>query len=346
MRGKIFALLMTVTILATTVMGCGTSSKSQEQKSGTSVEASAEFPITIEHAFGETTITSQPERVVTLSWANQDAILALGVVPVGVSAANFGMMSGNNLHLWTEEAFNNLGETNPNVFNDETGWDYEAIAAAQPDIIVASYSGMTEEEYNLLSEIAPVIPYLETAWKTNWREQTITNATAIGKKEEGEALVEETDALISDKLANYPELEGKSAAFFWISQDDMSTFYAYLPADPRASYLNDLGFTTPESILSLASSTEDFSVTISRENAELLNDVDIMVVYGDEGLLEALKADPLMSQIPAVKNDAVVLLDSTSTLAAATTPSILSIPYSIDEYLSALSEAAKNIDEE
>lgn len=346
MRGKIFALLMTLTILATAVMGCGTSSKSQEQKSGTSVEASAEFPITIEHAFGETTITSQPERVVTLSWANQDAILALGVVPVGVSAANFGMMSENNLHLWTEEAFNNLGETNPNVFNDETGWDYEAIAAAQPDIIVASYSGMTEEEYNLLSEIAPVIPYLETAWKTDWREQTITNATAIGMKEEGEALVEETDALISDKLANYPELEGKTAAFFWISQDDMSTFYAYLPSDPRASYLNDLGFATPESILSLASSTEDFSVTISRENAELLNDVDIMVVYGDEGLLEALKADPLMSQISAVKNDAVVLLDSTSTLAAATTPSILSIPYSIDDYLSALSEAAKNIDEE
>lgn len=337
---------MTVTILATAVMGCGTSSKSQEQKSGTSVEASAEFPITIEHAVGETTITSQPERVVTLSWANQDAILALGVVPVGVSAANFGMMSENNLHLWTEEAFNNLGETNPNVFNDETGWDYEAIAAAEPDIIVASYSGMTEEEYNLLSEIAPVIPYLETAWKTDWREQTITNATAIGKKEEGEALVEETDALISDKLANYPELEGKTAAFFWISQDDMSTFYAYLPADPRASYLNDLGFTTPDSILSLASSTEDFSVTISRENAELLNDVDIMVVYGDEGLLEALKEDPLMSQISAVKNDAVVLLDSTSTLAAATTPSILSIPYSIDDYLSALSEAAKNIDEE
>ncbi|SDN28074.1 iron-siderophore ABC transporter substrate-binding protein [Lachnospira pectinoschiza] len=346
MRGKIFALLMTLTILATAVMGCGTSSKSQDQKSGISVEASAEFPITIEHAFGETTITSQPERVVTLSWANQDAILALGVVPVGVSAANFGKMTDNKLHLWTEEAFNNLGETNPNVFNDETGWDYEAIAAAQPDIIIASYSGMTEEEYNLLSEIAPVIPYLETAWKTDWREQTITNATAIGMKEEGEALVEETDALISDKLANYPELEGKTAAFFWISQDDMSTFYAYLPSDPRASYLNDLGFTTPESILSLASSTEDFSVTISRENAELLNDVDIMVVYGDEGLLEALKADPLMSQIPAVKNDAVVLIDSTSTLAASITPSILSIPYAIDDYLSAISEAAKNIDEE
>ena len=52
-----------------------------------------------------------------------------------------------------------------------------------------------------------------------------------------------------------------------------------------------------------------------------------------------------MSQIPAVKNGAVVLLDSNSALAAATTPSILSIPYAIDDYLSLLSEAVNNINE-
>ena len=126
----------------------------------------------------------------------------------------------------------------------------------------------------------------------------------------------------------------------------MSTFYAYLPNDPRASYLNDLGLKTPESILSLASSTEDFSVTISRENTKTLSDVDIMVVYGDKGLLEAMQADPLMSQIPAVKNGAVVLIDSTTALAAATTPSILSIHYAIDDYLSLLSEAANKIETE
>ena len=125
----------------------------------------------------------------------------------------------------------------------------------------------------------------------------------------------------------------------------MSTFYAYLPNDPRASYLDDLGLETPESILSLAETSEDFSVTISRENSDLLNDVDIMIVYGDEGLLEAMQADALMSQIPAVRNCAVVLLDSNSALAAATTPSILSIPYAIDDYLSLLSEAANNINE-
>lgn len=351
MKKRLFTLLITASIAATSIIGCGnTAENSSENAVATTAQSStqetSEFPITIKHAFGETTIESKPERIVNLGWANQDTTLALGVVPVGVSAANYGMMTDNKLHLWTDEAFADLGVENPNVFNDETGWDYEAIAACEPDIIIASYSGFTEEEYNLLSEIAPVVPFLETAWKTNWREQTITNATAMGMKSEGEKLVDETDALISEKLADYPELNGKTAGYFWISQDDMSTFYAYLPNDPRASYLNDLGLKTPESILSLASSTEDFSVTISRENTETLNDVDIMVVYGDEGLLEAMQADPLMSQIPAVKNGAVVLIDSTTALAAATTPSILSIPYAIDDYLSLLSEAANKIETE
>ncbi len=367
MRKKFLSLFLTFTVAGSLLIGCGsdtaasdasettaaqeTATASAELEAAAAPEAASEeaastFPIVIDHAFGQTVIEEAPENIVTLAWANQDTVLALGVVPVGVSAANYGLMTENRLHPWTDAAFAELGVTSPNVFQDETGWDYEAIAACDPDIIIASYSGFTEEEYNLLSEIAPVIPYLETAWKTNWREQTITNAKAMGREAEGQALVGEVDALIAEKLADYPELEGKTAGYFWISQDDMSTFYAYLPNDPRASYLNDLGLATPQSILSLAASTEDFSVTLSRENTDLLNDVDIMVVYGDQGLLDAMQADPLMSQIPAVKNGAVVLIDSTTALAAATTPSILSIPYALDDYLSLLSEAASKIDAE
>ncbi|MBE5910221.1 iron-siderophore ABC transporter substrate-binding protein [Pseudobutyrivibrio sp.] len=349
MKKKAISLLLAMSVISSTFVACGETNSADNTETNNTTTASTDsedaFPITIEHAFGETVIESKPERIVTLSWANQDPILALGEIPVGVSAANYGLVTDNILHPWTDDAFKALGVDTPNVFNDETGWDYEAIAACEPDIIIASYSGFTEEEYNLLSEIAPVVPYIETAWKTNWRDQTIVNGTAIGKKAEAEELVAQTDELIAEKLTAYPELEGKTAGYFWITQEDMSTFYAYLPNDPRASYLNDLGFETPESILSLAESSDDFSVTISRENAELLNDVDIMVVYGDEGLLEALQADPLMSQIPAVKNGAVVLIDSTSALAAATTPSILSIPYAIDDYLDVLSEAAKKINE-
>ena len=69
----------------------------------------------------------------------------------------------------------------------------------------------------------------------------------------------------------------------------------------------------------------------------------MIVAYGDESLLKAVQADELMSQIPAVKNGAMVLIDSTTALAGAATPSILSIPYEIDEYLDLLSAAQAKI---
>ena len=151
--------------------------------------------------------------------------------------------------------------------------------------------------------------------------------------------VAEVEELIKQKTAEHPELAGTNTAFCWISPDDFSTFYVYLPADPRAAFLTDLGLPFPESVKKMASSDSEFSITVSRENADQLSDIDMMVVYGDESLLSALQKDKLMSQIPAIKNGAVVLLDSTSALAAATTPSILSIPDQIDDYLALLVEA-------
>ena len=327
--------------------GCGNSASnpSEDATNDTSEAVTAEaedttqYPITIQHAYGETIIESKPERIATVGWGNQDTSLALGVVPVGVSAANYGKVTENKLHLWTSDAFTALGEENPVVFDDLDGFDYEGISDTNPDVILAAYSGMTQEEYDMLSEIAPVVPYTDQPWQTTWRDQTILNATGMGMKEEGEAKVAEVEELIAQKTAQYPELAGTNTAFAWISPDDFSTFYIYLPADPRAGFLEDLGLSVPESVQKMANSAMDFSVTVSRENADQLSDIDMMIVYGDESLLTALQKDKLMSQIPAIKNGAVILLDSTSALAAATTPSILSIPDQIDDYLALLVEA-------
>ncbi len=44
-----------------------------------------EFPVTIKHKFGETTITQAPTRVVCVGLVEQDALLALGIVPVATT---------------------------------------------------------------------------------------------------------------------------------------------------------------------------------------------------------------------------------------------------------------------
>ncbi|MDP1069349.1 ABC transporter substrate-binding protein, partial [Klebsiella pneumoniae] len=66
---------------------------------------------------------------------------------------------------------------------DETnGFDYEAIADAQPDVILGAYSGMTQEQYETLSKIAPVVAYPDIAWGTTWQQMTLTDAQALGRE--------------------------------------------------------------------------------------------------------------------------------------------------------------------
>lgn len=354
---KLRIIIMMLTALA--LVGCsktssnstnGNNSAKENEQSSTDTESSqteesteATYPIRIQHAFGETVIEEKPSNIVTIAWGNQDVALALGVVPVGVSQANYGVVEGENLLPWTAEKFSELGVDSPNVFKDTDGLDYEAISDAKPDVILAAYSGITQEEYDLLSQIAPVVAYPTAAWQTAWRDQILVNSKGMGMETEGKELVASLETLISDKTAEYPKLQGKTAAFFYFNPSDLGKFYVYLPTDPRAAYLTDLGFEFPESVLKLGEGNNSFTVELSAENADLLNEIDIMVAYGNEDLLKALQSDSLLGTVPAIKNGAVALIEDGTPLAASATPSALSIPATIDDYLKILGETADKV---
>ena len=262
MKNKYFISMIFSTIIAFSVItGCGDKKGNTESlnssegvtnsiSTGESSEAkdNTGFPVTMKHVYGETIVKEKPEKIVTLNWNNADSILALGLVPVGTSKMNWGPVTAKGLLPWTEEKFKELGVDHPNVFNDLDGYDYEAIAAAAPDIIVAPYSGMNEKEYERLSEIAPTVPFKDIAWKTTWREQLLEASEAVGMSKEGEKLVEETEKFIKDSVAKYPNLSGKKAALCYISASDLSKFSVYRTIDPRASYLVDMGFVFPEKV--------------------------------------------------------------------------------------------------
>ena len=318
---------------------------SENEKVMEEQEGNSQFPITIKHAFGETVIESKPERVATIAWANHDVALALGVVPVGFSAANYGVQDDSGLLPWTAEKLQELGVTEPNVFQDTAGLDFEAISDAEPDVILAAYSGITQEEYDTLTQIAPVVAYPEAPWVITWREQVRMNAAGMAMVEEGEQLIQDIEHLIAAKVAQFPELEGVKAAFTFFSPTDLSTFYVYLPNDPRGEFLLELGMEFPESLNSLATSETDFSLTLSAENADALNDAELLIAYGDEALLQALQADPVFAKVPAIERGSMVLIADNTPLAAAGNPNPLSIAYTTDEYLALIVEAVHKMKE-
>lgn len=352
---RVQKILSAVLVLSIGLTGCSNSSDSNSSVNetvatevsevATTTESAPEvsYPITIKHAFGETVIESKPERIATISWGNQDLPLALGVVPVGVSKANYGVIDGSGLLPWTAAKFKELGVEAPVLYDDVAGLDFEAISASEPDVILAAYSGITQEEYDLLSEIAPVVAYPTLPWQTFWRDQIVLDATGMGMQSEGESLVTALEELIAEKISAYPQLEGKKAAFFYFNPADLGSFYVYLPDDPRAAYLTDLGMVFPESVMSLTDETSSFALSLSSENADLLTDVDVIITYGNDTLLAALQADALLGTIPAIQRGSVAIIEDGTPLAASGTPSALSIPATIDAYLKIIGEAADKV---
>lgn len=169
------------------------------------------------------------------------------------------------------------------------------------------------------------------------------DATGMGMKSEGEKLVEDIENLINEKLSGYPQLKNKTIAFFYFTVNDLSKFYVYLPADVRVAYLEDLGMKMPESIKKIAETNNSFYAEISAENADILQDVDIILAYGSKDLLKALQSDALMGTIPAVQRGSVAIIEDNTPFAAAATPTPLSIPASIDEFLEIIAEAADKV---
>ncbi|MGM9943414.1 MAG: iron-siderophore ABC transporter substrate-binding protein [Lysinibacillus sp.] len=344
-----FFTMLLISILSLALVGCADKESSSEEadtskpQTTTSEETATEYPIVIKHAFGETVIEEKPERVATVAWANHDVALALGVVPVGFSAANYGVQDDSGMLPWTAEKLKELGEENPNIFQDTDGLDFEAIADSNPDVILAAYSGITQEEYDTLSQIAPVVAYPEIPWVITWRDQILYNAKGMGMEEEGKQLIANTEQLIQDTANKYPEIKGKKAAFAMFNVTDLSKFYVYTPGDPRGEFLEEIGMAYPEGVKEQITDESSFYIELSAENADALNDTEIFIAYGDDNTLAALQADPILGKVPAIQNGSVVIIGDNTPLAAAGNPNPLSIEYTIDEYLSLISDVAKKL---
>ena len=330
---RIAAVLLTAAIALT---GCSASAPGDDQTGGA---GDGTFPVTIEHAFGETEITAQAERVVTLGWGSTDAALALGVVPVAIPSEDYAGGEDGVLP-WIEDALDELGAQTPTVLPasaDEPA--YEEIAEAAPDLILAPYSGVTEEQYELLSAIAPTVVYPETAWATPWRDVITIVGESLGMADEADAVLADIDDQLASVATEHPEFEGKTVAAVW---DVAGTFYVYKPEDPRVEFMFDLGLQSAPSVEELANGDQTFFYTLSYEQLDQL-EADILVAYANtQEEFDAFLAAGYAQAIPAVQSGAVAPVVGTELVSSVSPPTALSLPWGLDQLVDALTAAAPN----
>lgn len=314
------------TLVLSTVIGLAMAVAAQAQS----------FPVTIAHAYGETTIPAKPQRIVTWGWAAQDAVIALGEVPVGIPHFSYGG-DENGALAWTKEAVAALGADFPAILPQGFDAPVEAIAALQPDLIIAVYSGLTEEEYGVLSGIAPVVAYPETAWSTPWQQTITMTGEAMGKKAEAEALVTELEQFIADETAKYPEVAGASFAAIAEYNGEVAV---YADLDSRVKFLVDAGLVSAPSVGELAQG-ESFYFSLSFETFEQLT-ADVLVSYFETPEADAaFYANPVIALHPQVQQGAVAHVIGAELINAISPPSALSLKWGYPQYIKSIADAVR-----
>lgn len=322
---------------ALALAGCAGAADQPADAGAAAVSADA-FPVTIEHAFGETEIGEAPERIATWGWGSTEAALALGVVPVAIAQQSYGANEDGVLP-WVAEELDELGAETPTILTDDgEAPPYEELIEAAPDVILAPYSGITEEQYELLGEIAPTVAYPDAPWTTPWREVVTTVGTALGLEDEAQGVLDDLDAELAAQAEAHPELAGKTVAAVW---DVAGTFYVYTPEDSRVEFLSALGLEDAPAVAELQNGDSPFYYTLSYEQLDQLES-DLVLSYHDtQEEADAFLDSAPIGAIPAVSRGQVAQVVGTELIAAVSPPTALSLTYGLDELVASLSAAAQ-----
>lgn len=313
---------------------CGADDDAGAESSATTERADPEaFPVTLEHKYGETTIEDTPERIVVVGLTEQDALLALGIVPVATTEW-FGEHPGA-IWPWAQDELAALGADAPEVIGDATAVNAEAVAAQRPDLILAVYSGLTEEDYATLSAIAPTVaqPADHVDYGVPWQELTRTVGAAVGQAGAADALVAEVEAQFATVIEEHPEFVGASA----VMATPYEGIYVYGPEDARGRFLTALGFDLPDDLVDVTG--EQFGGKLSLERADLL-DVDA-IVWLDAADAEGPLGGPVYETMDVHTEGREVHLNSfDSALGGATSfVSVLGLPFLLDGIVPMLAAA-------
>jgi len=305
--------------------GCGSSGESGDG-AGNEATASAgdgAFPAKVEHKYGTTTVPARPRRIVSVGLTEQDTILALGYKPIATTEWYGEQPSA--VWPWARAA---LGDSKPAVLHTDDGFEFEKIAALRPDLIVGVNSGMSKGDYEKLSRLAPTIPPGKgsTEYFSPWDTQVELIAAALGKPDEGRALVRKIKRDYANVAAAHPEFRGQTATF---SQNGFYSGLLYVYPDGLGTeFLTMLGFKINPKLAPLQKKAGE-QAAISAERLDVI-DADVIVFATEKPSdVAALGKVPTFDKLAAVAEHRSVYTDAT--LAGALYfISPLSLPYVLE----------------
>jgi iron complex transport system substrate-binding protein len=289
-------------------------------------ERPAKATITIENKLGSVEIRERPVRVVALDFPSADDAIALGVVPVGMAEISY---VDGGVQAWTKEA---LGGEQPELLDVDAGMPLGRIAALRPDVILATNAFGLAESWDKLNRIAPVVAGLEGEGIDPWQDVAVRIGRALGREDRARELVRDVEAQIARARETHADFDGRTISFFNFFEG--SPYVINSESDFSIRFLSELGFELAPAVAALKG--EDGRAKISPERLDAIEADVIMGTSPTPDALDEFARGALFRRL----DGAWISLD----LAPATSmafPSLLSIPYALDELVPRLAEAVR-----
>ncbi|WP_312977751.1 iron-siderophore ABC transporter substrate-binding protein [Corynebacterium sp.] len=297
-------------------------------------------PTTITHALGEAEITTKPERVVTLGQGSAETAIALGVTPVGTESYEWGADDSGQLP-WIREAVEEEGGELPELITGGEEVSAEEIAALEPDLVLAPWSGLTQDQYDQISAVAPTVAYPEHPWTIDWEDQITTIATALGEPDRAEDLINGTEDDFAAVRDDHPEFADHDFAFIY-NQGPAQNMGVFLPSEQRAAMVANLGLKTAPVVEEMKDDevVGTDSAQFSLEDADRLNDVDlIFTFYSDDANRREMHDNPVYGDVTAIRDGAEVAPTDQSFVTASSMINPLTVPWTLERYVPMIQEA-------
>ncbi|MCE3198883.1 ABC transporter substrate-binding protein [Paenibacillus sonchi] len=297
MIGTTTTLLLALAILIT---GCGqtgnSTGKDSSSSEGTGKSQPQEDVRTVKHVMGDAKISGTPKRVVVLTNEGTEALLALGIKPVGAVKS----WTGDPWYPHIKDQMEGV-----TVVGDESQPNIELIASLKPDLIIGNKLRQ-EKVYDQLNAIATTV-FSETL-RGEWQSNFKLYAEAVGKTKEGDTIIADYDARAADfKSKAGDKLQQKVSVVRFMSGKTR----IYLEDTFTGIAFSKLGITRPDN----QKYADTFVEEITKERLPEV-DADMLFYFtydtgdgkGNEMEKEMLN-DPLWKSLNVVKNNKAIRVD-------------------------------------
>lgn len=223
---------------------------SNGDKDPVEVRASSQgFPKSVEHRFGVTELNAPPARIVALGTVEAETLVALGLVPLSRPGVDF--------TPWYRAGVRALKPAEvPHTYDDGRQLTSSVFEELRPDAFVSVGSRLSQEEYQALSELAPVVVAPSDLPAESWEAVTRFLADVVGLGGPAQALIAEAKQEIVDVAANYPVLSGATALFVSASSASGSDLILSVPGSAPVAFFESAGLAVPAGLGDLAKSLE------------------------------------------------------------------------------------------